>query len=245
MVRNIDYESRRRAILAATINRFIKDAFAVSSEDIAREFDLSSATIRNVFADLEESGYLTHPYTSGGRIPTKKGYRYYVDFLISQMELLDEEKAQILNEYRKEIKRLEDALDRTSEIISLVTHYAGIVSVIEWNDKLFYKGISQILNHPEFQDFTKIRILFKLIEERRQLLSIINRDFQDRVKVYIGEELDCPEMQGCSLVVSSYHIKDKPSGRVAVLGPMRMEYSHIIPALEYISEVLSDVLSAI
>ncbi len=150
-----------------------------------------------------------------------------------------------LNEYRKEIKRLEDALDRTSEIISLVTHYAGIVSVIEWNDKLFYKGISQILNHPEFQDFTKIRILFKLIEERRQLLSIINRDFQDRVKVYIGEELDCPEMQGCSLVVSSYRIKDKPSGRVAVLGPMRMEYRHIIPALEYISEVLSDVLSAI
>jgi heat-inducible transcriptional repressor len=245
MVRNIDYETRRRAILAATINRFIKDAFAVSSEDIAREFDLSSATIRNVFADLEESGYLTHPYTSGGRIPTKKGYRYYVDFLISQMELLDEEKAQILNEYRKEIKRLEDALDRTSEIISLVTHYAGIVSVIEWNDKLFYKGISQILNHPEFQDFTKIRILFKLIEERRQLLSIINRDFQDRVKVYIGEELDCPEMQGCSLVVSSYRIKDKLSGRVAVLGPMRMEYRHIIPALEYISEVLSDVLSAI
>ena len=231
--------------MAATINRFIKDAFAVSSEDIAREFDLSSATIRNVFADLEETGYLTHPYTSGGRMPTKKGYRYYVDFLISQMELLDEEKAQILNEYRKEIKRLEDALDRTSEIISLVTHYAGIVSVIEWDDKLFYKGISQILNHPEFQDFTKIRILFKLIEERRQLLSIINRDFQDRVKVYIGEELDCPEMQGCSLVVSSYRIKDKPSGRVAVLGPMRMEYRHIIPALEYISEVLSDVLSAI
>jgi len=245
MVRNVDYESRRRAILAATINRFIKDALAVSSEDIAREFDLSSATIRNVFADLEETGYLTHPYTSGGRMPTKKGYRYYVDFLISQMELLDEEKAQILNEYRKEIKRLEDALDRTSEIISLVTHYAGIVSVIEWNDKLFYKGISQILNHPEFQDFTKIRILFKLIEERRQLLSIINRDFQDRVKVYIGEELDCPEMQGCSLVVSSYRIKDKPSGRVAVLGPMRMEYRHIIPVLEYISEVLSDVLSAI
>jgi len=245
MVRNVDYESRRKAVLAATINKYIKEAIPVSSEDMAREFDLSSATIRNVFADLEEGGYLTHPYTSGGRMPTKKGYRYYVDFLVSQMELLDEEKESILNEYRQEIKLLDEALDRTSEIISLVTHYAGIVSFLEWDDKLFYKGISQILNHPEFQDFTKIRIFFKFIEDRRQLLSIVNRDFHDRVKVYIGEELDCPEMQGCSLVVSRYRIRNKPLGRIAVLGPMRMEYNHIIPALEYISEALSDFLSGI
>jgi len=245
MVRNVDYESRRKAVLAATINKYIKEAIPVSSEDMAGEFDLSSATIRNVFADLEEGGYLTHPYTSGGRIPTKKGYRYYVDFLVSQMELLGEEKERILNEYRKEIKLLDEALDKTSEIISLVTHYAGIVSFIEWDDKFFYKGISQILNHPEFQDFTKIRMLFKFIEDRKQLLSIINRDFHDSVKVYIGEELDCPEMQGCSLVVSRYRIRNKPLGRIAVLGPMRMEYNHIIPALEYISEALSDFLSGI
>ena len=83
MVRNVDHESRKRAILAATINRYIQDALPVASEDIAKEFALSSATIRNIFAEMEEEGYITHPYTSGGRIPTDKGYRYYVDFLIS------------------------------------------------------------------------------------------------------------------------------------------------------------------
>ncbi len=245
MVRTVDYEARRRVILEVAINKYIKEALPVASEDIASDFDLSSATIRNIFAELEESGYLTHPYTSGGRIPTDRGYRYYVDFLISQMALLDNEKERIVKEYTKEIKQLEDALEETSEVISTITHYAGIVSFLEWQDRFFYKGISHILEQPEFQDFEKIRILIKIIEDKQRLLEIINRDFTERVKVYIGHELGCPEMESCSLVVSSYRLKNRPSGRLAVLGPVRMEYKHIIPTLEYISQVLTEVLENI
>lgn len=137
MVRNVDYESRRKAVLAATINKYIKEAIPVASEDIAQDFDLSSATIRNIFAELEEDEYLTHPYTSGGRIPTNNGYRYYVDFLISQMGLLETEKERIICEYKKEINHLEEALEKTSELISTITHYAGIVSFLEWEDRFF------------------------------------------------------------------------------------------------------------
>jgi heat-inducible transcriptional repressor len=245
MVRTVDYESRRKTILAATINKYIREATPVASEDISREFDLSSATIRNIFAELEEVGYLTHPHTSGGRIPTDKGYRYYVDFLISQMELMEEEKERIAKEYRRGIRRFEDALEETSEIISAVTHYAGIVSFLEWQDKFFYRGISRILDQPEFRDSEKIRLLFKIVEDRRHLLGIINRDFSEKVKVYIGRELGCPEMENCSLVVSGYRSKNRLSGRLAVLGPARMEYRHIIPALEYISGVLTGVLDNI
>lgn len=245
MVRTVDYESRRKTILAATINKYIREATPVASEDISREFDLSSATIRNIFAELEEVGYLTHPHTSGGRIPTDKGYRYYVDFLISQMELMEEEKERIAKEYRRGIRRFEDALEETSEIISAVTHYAGIVSFLEWQDKFFYRGISRILDQPEFRDSEKIRLLFKIVEDRRHLLDIINRDFPEKVKVYIGRELGCPEMENCSLVVSGYRRKNRLSGRLAVLGPVRMEYRHIIPALEYISGVLTGVLDNI
>lgn len=245
MVRNVDYESRRRAVLAATIDRYIKDAQPVASEDIAKDFDLSSATIRNIFVELEEAGYLTHPHTSGGRLPTNKGYRYYVDFLTSQMQLLDEEKEHILKGYKSQIKRLEDTLEETSELISAVTHYAGIVSFLEWQDRLFYKGISRILEQPEFRDFEKIRLLLKIVEDKQHLLEIINRDFEGKVKVYIGQELDCPEMENCSLVISGYRINNRPSGRLAVLGPQRMEYNHIIPALEYISDVLTEVLGGI
>jgi len=245
MVRTVDYETRRRAVLTATINKYIKEAAPVASENIAKEFDLSSATIRNIFAELEDDGYLMHPYTSGGRVPTDRGYRYYVDFLISQMALLDEEKDRILKAYRRQIKKLEDALEETSELISAVTHYASIVSFIEWQDKLFYRGISHILNQPEFQNFEKLRMLIKLIEDKRNLLEIINRDFKGQVKVYIGQELGCPEMESCALVVSHYGRKDACQGKLAVLGPMRMEYGHIIPALEYVSAVLTEVLETL
>ncbi|MDD5431837.1 MAG: hypothetical protein PHO70_02490 [Candidatus Omnitrophica bacterium] len=245
MVKNVDYDTRRRSILRAAINRYIGNASPVASDDIAEEFDLSSATIRNIFAELEESGYLAHPYTSGGRIPTSKGYRYYVDFLISQMELLDEEKDCIVKEYKKEMRRLEDALENTSVIISTITRYAGIVSFLDWHDKLFYKGLSRVLEQPEFNDSEKIRILIKMIEDKERLLDVINRDFNEKVKVYIGSELGCPGMENCSLIVSNYRRKDKPSGKLAVLGPMRMEYNHIIPALSYISDVLTEVLETI
>lgn len=242
MVRTVDYESRRRAVLATTINKYIDEAEPVASEDIAHIFDLSSATIRNIFAELEESGFITHPYTSGGRIPTQKGYRYYVDFLLSQMDLLDDDKARIIFEYRKEIGRLEEALEKTSELISAITHYAGIVSSIDWQDKFIYKGISHILDQPEFHNLETMRVFIRVIEQKSNLLEIINRDFDQKVKVYIGRELGCPGMENCSLVVSNYRVKDRLLGKLAVLGPVRMEYRHIIPTLEYISDALTVAL---
>jgi heat-inducible transcriptional repressor len=242
MVKNVDYDTRRRAVLTATINQHIKEALPISSEDIASNFALSSATIRNIFAELEDLGYLTHPHTSAGRVPTAKGYRYYVDFLLGQIELLDEEKEQIVKEYKREINKLEDALEITSEVLSQITHYAGIVSFLEWQDKFFYKGISSILAQPEFQDLKQMQMVIQLMEEKQRLLEIINRDFQERVKVYIGEELGCRGMDNCAMVVSHYSIKDRPLGRLAVLGPARMQYNHIIPTVEYISDVLTEIL---
>ncbi len=252
MVRTVDYGARKRAILAATINRYINQPIPVASEDITEDFSLSSATIRNIFAELEEEGFLTHPYTSAGRTPTDKGYRYYVDSLLSEMpvrqrgkEFLEEDKQHIVNEYKREIRRLEDVLEKTSEVVSVVTHYASMVSFLQWQDKIFYKGISFILEQPEFQDLKRMQFVIKMIEDKEKILGIINRDFNGKVKVYIGDELGCPEMDNCSLVVSNYAIKSRPAGRLAILGPKRMEYGRIIPTLEYVSDILTDVLDEI
>jgi len=245
MVRNVDYESRKRAVLLNAINRHIQEAIPVASEDLAEEFDLSPATIRSILSDLEEDGYLAHPYTSGGKIPTGKGYRYYVDMLLSQADPLYQEKADILKEYKQEIRRLEQALEQTSEIISRLTHYASIVSFMDLQDKLFYKGISFIMEQPEFQDVQRLRLLMQIIEDKKRLLNMINQDFEDKVKVYIGSELGYPEMKNFSLAISSYRLKNKFSGKVAVLGPIRMHYKQIIPTLGHISEVLTELLEGI
>lgn len=138
MVRNIEREARKRAVLSTTINKYILEATPIASEELAEHFDLSSATIRNIFSELEDEGYLTHPYTSGGRIPTEKGYRYYVDSLLLQMQLMDEEKSKIIREYERELSRIEDVLEETSRLIEETTHYTGIVSFLEWQDRMFY-----------------------------------------------------------------------------------------------------------
>ncbi|MDD5155717.1 MAG: hypothetical protein PHF11_04435 [Candidatus Omnitrophica bacterium] len=245
MTKTVDYEGRRRSVLIATINRYIKYALPVSSSDIAGEFGLSPATIRNIFAELEEAGYLSHPHTSAGRMPTDRGYRYYVDFLSSRVELLEDEKNSIMKFYERQIDRLDEILEKTSEIISTITHYTSIVSFPEWHGRFFYNGVSFVMEEPEFQDISRMRYLIRIIEDKVRLLDILNRDFQEKVRIYIGRELDCFGMDNCALAVATYSVRNKPLGRMAVLGPSRMQYQHIIPTLEYVSGVLSETLNKI
>src|SRR3989338_10513049 len=112
--RKADYQARKDAILGIVINEYIKTVNPVSSGLIVQEYplDVSSATIRNILADLEEEGYLTHPQTSAGRIPTQQGYRYYVDYLMKEIRLLEGEKQRINAEYRKDVQDLEKVLEK-------------------------------------------------------------------------------------------------------------------------------------
>jgi heat-inducible transcriptional repressor len=81
----MDLEERNRKVLQAVIDSYIATGIPVGSHVLAKRYDfgVSSATLRNIMAELEEMGYLTHPHTSAGRIPTDWGYRYYIDSLIS------------------------------------------------------------------------------------------------------------------------------------------------------------------
>src|SRR5512135_1029040 len=81
----MDLDERNRKVLQAVIDSYIASGLPIGSNVLVKRFDfgLSSATLRNIMAELEELGYLTHPHTSAGRIPTDLGYRYYIDSLIS------------------------------------------------------------------------------------------------------------------------------------------------------------------
>ena len=245
MVRGIDKESRSRDVLSALIESYIKSSSAVSSEELSRSFDCSSATIRNVLTDLEGLGYLTHTHTSSGRIPTDKGYRYYVDMLLSQMQLLEAEKTRITKEYHQQLHKLEDILERASEVLSAFTRCTGIVSFSDQENKIYYAGASFIPEYPELKSFEKIHNILKMLDEKKILLEILNRDLKEKIKVYIGHELACQEIASCSIIVSTYDVEDKPYGRIAVLGPRSMNYGQVIPTIEYISELMSKALESL
>jgi len=243
-----DTKARKDEILRVTIDQYIGSVTPVSSARIAKEcsFSLSTATIRNILAELEEEGFLTHPHTSAGRVPTQEGYRYYVDHFLHEIQLLEEEKARIKAEYAMESRELDFLLDTTSKVLSDMTHYTAIVSVDGWDNKLFCGGTSFIVGYADYndvnRDIRKIKNILAALDEKERLLAVINRKLAQRINILIGKEMDCSAIDGCSLAVSEYRTKQGMSGRIAVLGPTRMDYNRVVAALEYFSGLMEEIL---
>ncbi|MCB9771417.1 MAG: hypothetical protein H6754_02570 [Candidatus Omnitrophica bacterium] len=244
MMKEAIYKERKDRVLGIVVNAYIKTITPVSSSYIvdAHHLDLSPATIRNILAELEDDGLLTHPHTSAGRLPTQEGYRYYVDNLMNEIQLLEEEKFRIKSEYEREMRDLESALEKTSQVISDLTHYTSIISVDGWDGKIFCRGTSYIVGYPESQDAKKISRILAALEEKESLLAIINSNLEQRIKIYIGHEMTCSDIEGCSLAVSRYQAYSGPTGRIAVLGPTRMDYSRVVSTLNYLSKLMSEIV---
>ncbi|MDP8212402.1 MAG: hypothetical protein P9X22_03805 [Candidatus Zapsychrus exili] len=239
-----DVKARKDRLLNLAINHYIGTMAPVSSKTIVREFslDLSSATVRNIFAELEEEGFLTHPHTSAGRVPTQKGYRYYVDNFLTEMGLLDEEKQKIKEEYSQEKKELDVLLEKTSKVLSDMTNCTSIVSIDGQGNKMFCQGTNFIVGYSEYQDLNKIRCILKTLDDKERLLKIINRELAKRIEVFIGQEMPCQDINICSLVVSGYKTKHGASGRIAILGPTRMNYRRVVSTLDYFSELMEEIV---
>lgn len=124
-----ELNDRKRAILKSIIDDYIQSAHPVGSRTIARkhELGLGSATIRNEMADLEELGYITQPHTSAGRIPSDKGYRFYVDHLMQIHNLAQEEIASIRRAMDERIEEINQLIKKVSVILSDITGYTSVV----------------------------------------------------------------------------------------------------------------------
>jgi heat-inducible transcriptional repressor len=124
-----EHHARKEKILQAVIHLFIKTGKPVGSSTILEAFrlNLSPASIRNVLADLEKEGFLTHPHTSAGRVPTDRGYRFYVDSIVHIQKLAAEEEMRIRSEYSRRMKEVEDLMMSTTRILSALSHCTGFV----------------------------------------------------------------------------------------------------------------------
>jgi len=119
---------RKKRILGAIVEEYISTAEPVSSASIVQKygFNFSSATIRNEMAELEEEGYLEKPHTSAGRIPSAKGYRFYVDQLIREDNIDLEEIGYIKSKLESRVVEIEDLLKIATNTLSEITHYTSI-----------------------------------------------------------------------------------------------------------------------
>jgi heat-inducible transcriptional repressor len=143
---------REQEILTAIVETYISTGEPVGSRTLARKSSegLSAATIRNVMADLADGGYLEQPHTSAGRVPSVDGYRYYVERLSGQVKLAHEE-AQGIEDVFHGTTDVQDFMERTSHVLSMVTQGVGIA--------VASGGKRNALEHVHFQRLADMKIL--------------------------------------------------------------------------------------
>lgn len=122
-------KERKEKILRWVVQQFVENRRPIGSQLLADSAlkDISSATIRNIMKDLEEEGYLYQPHTSGGRIPTDKAYRYYVDYLTGMQRMAAQERERIEKQYDERVGELDNVMLHTSRLLARLSGAAGFV----------------------------------------------------------------------------------------------------------------------
>lgn len=224
---------RQEKLLNVIVKEYINSAEPVSSQMLEKkhDFDISPATIRIEMQKLTDKGFLSQPHTSAGRVPTDKGYRFFVD--------------KLLGEKSKNLKIedwfAEDMEDSFKFIQSLTKHIAETTKALTLSysekENLFWKeGWEDVLKEPEFEerdcllDFTNFLKNFENHIEELKTDSDIN--------VCIGKENALPKAKDFTVISSRYHLPDGGKGIISILGPKRMEYDKNISLINSLIKLL-------
>jgi len=218
---------RKQALLKFIIEEYITTAEPVGSSFVTKKSSLnvSPATIRNEMRDLEEEGYLTHPHTSAGRIPTELGYQYYVESIMQAEDI-----AKVIQ------KSVKDAVGKSTDKREQVKHVAKFAAehlqssiIVAFNPhSVYYTGISYLFAQPEFRDSAytvNISRIFDHCEEHMdEMYELIG---EGQTEVLIGD--NNPFGSSCGLVGT--RVGDT---LFTVLAPIRMNYAKAVGLLTYI-----------
>jgi heat-inducible transcriptional repressor len=335
---------RAQAILRAVIEEYVTTAIPVGSQALVDRYRLgvSSATVRNILAELELAGLLDHPHTSAGRIPTDAGYRWFVETIIDASPLPQVEQLMIRHQFGQVEFASEHWFRLAASTIASLTHAAGIATpakpaaarvrrmdLVSLNERMaslvvvlregaikqalislqapedqvnltsvaatlndivhdatadlierrlaaldpasphadlvagvgerivrilrdydrtaveevFSDGLLNVMGAPEFAHSEKLRRVFTALENRSYLGQLVGDVAESgRVKVFIGEENEAPDMREVALVLAPYGRPDIAVGVVGVLGPTRLAYPEAIGTVRFISGLMNELV---
>ncbi len=200
-----DINERAQRILTVLVQRYIRDGQPVGSKTLVEDglVPLSSASVRHIMSDLEQAGYIASPHTSAGRMPTAKGYRFYVDSLLNT----EVSTSCDLQEMRRQLRTdnsQQDLLESASGLLSSLTHLAGIVTLP--------KRTRTVLRHVEFLPLEKRRVLVILVFNEQE---VQNRIIQTE-REYSSSELQ----QAANFLMTHYAGNDLTDIRRVLLQKM-------------------------
>ena len=255
-------DDRKKRILQAIVEEYINTAEPVSSASLVKNYGMeySSATIRNEMAELEKLGLLDKPHTSAGRVPSEKGYRYYVDELMQDNELTLEEIQYIQKQLETKVDEMEDLTKIATNTLSEITHYTtvaiGPTPTTQYIDEIKFVLLGSkmlmavIMTDTGMVKETIIRFDEDIYENQVYTLNTffnnklkgepLDSGFAKDMNVYIGDENDQKELKDFSVVTFKHKVGNKDLGTIGIIGPKRMDYSKVISVMKYISKKLND-----
>ncbi len=232
---------RQIQILAAIIEQYAEVAAPVGSVTLAKLFGVSSATIRSEMAKLEELGFIMQPHTSAGRVPTDKGYRFYVNTITEAQAGTTPQLDRSVRAIEARVSTHGNRADRAirSAVDSLVelTHNLGIATI---GDELYMNGISNLFSQPEFMHGDHVQAVASLLDNLEPWLREAAPN--EPLNVYIGSENPIGKTSGASLIISRFRSPYSDNSYIGVLGPTRQSYGKVMRLVRHAGAMLEEVL---
>jgi transcriptional regulator of heat shock response len=228
------FDDRSYKILEAAIQEFINEGEPVSSKQIAAKykFGVKDATIRSELNALTESGFLSQPHTSGGRVPTDKGYQFLANRVMQDM-------LESMNNFHRNFNRMINIMGNNgwSNFVNKVSQETKLLSA-GFNNKeqeTYKTGLDELFEQLETnsrEDFCQIAKDFEMLDEKLEKLpQVIEKS--DSPQVFIGKKSPITESEHLSVIIDSYEINGNKF-YLALIGPKRMDYAKNINYLNKI-----------
>lgn len=230
---------RQQSILNAIVEQYAEVASPVGSSLLAKLFGVSSATIRADMAELERDGFIAQPHTSAGRVPTDKGYRYYVNYVSAEdYPLHTDRRAEKALSARVKVGGVpERTIRNTVDTLVELTHNLGLATI---GNQLYMSGLSNLFGQPEFIDGTQVRQVAELLDNLEPWLREASPN--QPLSVYIGGENPIGRTAGCSLVISRFRSPFSDRSYIGTLGPTRQSYRDVMTLVARAGRELEEVL---
>ncbi len=216
-------EERKRLILEIIIKEYIATGVPVASSTIVEKYHMpvSSATVRNDMAELEEDGLIVQPHTSAGRIPTEKAYKYYISEITETP--LPQQETDLLNAAATDDVQGKHLAKQLAQITGL-----AVVWGFE-KDNVYYTGVSNLLENPDFN-------LSSIIDDMDDIIGEMFENCDFSPQVLIGHSSPFGDFSGT--IVSRYQADDQV-GLIGLVGPMHMDYAANRARLKFLTDLLS------
>jgi heat-inducible transcriptional repressor len=238
---------RQEKILDVVVKEYVNSAQPVSSQLLEKRYDfgVSPATIRNEMQKLTDGGFLSQPHTSAGRIPTDKGYRFFVNNLL-------EEKAVSKDLQASGQKKSLDAMiwegnevDDTFRFMQGLTRYLAektrvlALNYFENEDFFWKEGWEEVLQEPEFEERENILNFADFLKSLENHIEKVK--ISGGVNVCIGKENPFPKAKNFTVISSRYKLPNGQEGVISLLGPKRMAYDKNLNLINSLMQLLDNM----